>query len=71
LRENEDFLKENVADDMREQLRCQIQMENQERATELKVVEKLQAEEEARIAEEKKLNSGFNRLKNLKNKILS
>jgi hypothetical protein len=52
IRENKDFLKENVADDVREQIRLKIEQENRERSEELKTAEKKQKDEEEKVAEE-------------------
>ena len=53
---------ENVADDVREQIRMKIQQENLERQEELKAAEKLREEEEAKKAEEGKFGF-FKKLK--------
>lgn len=62
IRENENFLKEDVADDVREQIRMKIEQEKLERQEELKAAEKLREEEEARKAEEGKFGF-FKKLK--------
>jgi len=50
IRENKDFLKENVAEDVREQIRLKIEQEKRERMEELQAAEKLR-EEEAKSSE--------------------
>jgi len=65
LRENNDFLKENVADDVREQIRMKIEQEERERSDELKEAEKLREEEEAKNSEESRFNLFKKRVKGI------
>ena len=65
LRENEDFLKENVTDDVREQIRMKIEQEERERSNELKEADKLREEEEAKKSEESRFSMFKKRVKGI------
>lgn len=65
IRENKDFLKENVADDVREQIRIKIEQEKQDRSEELKAAEKLREEEETKKTETSRFSLFKKRVKGM------